>query len=430
MSRKGAFTLIELLVVMVIIALLVGLLLPALGRAREEARKTQCRSNLRQIGLAMMMYTNDNHGWTPQVLGYANTTGSMKGHKIKPDGLYNASPSYRAPGSPFLHALVVPKVTMSSTNFVLPLGYDTDDPWWENGHWPNGPGGGMATGLGKLLSGGYLTQAGGAVLMCPSLTVPQGRAWLMGNSVGTSYMSLAAADTWALRGEQALTQDPTEIFYTTGGKVAWSNGNRINDANFNGFFNEYYDNAIHYSVGPEYYYGTDNTYNGRPPNKATFDNSTWPLALDQTCWGPESASGYTSATGRCLVISNYSLRGAAGSTRIHLAHKLDRIQGKAIASDATYQGFWVFGDSYHRVGWPLYLRNITEIDPTYFWSNHDGGYNVLFTDGSVKTFSDAGKAIYKFFAERKATRGGWNATMDETHRMVWATYFDNLYAQD
>ncbi|MFH0964080.1 MAG: DUF1559 domain-containing protein [Planctomycetota bacterium] len=68
---KRGFTLIELLVVMVIIALLVGLLLPALGRAREEARKTQCRSNLRQIGLAMQMYCNDNKGYTPAAYGFA-----------------------------------------------------------------------------------------------------------------------------------------------------------------------------------------------------------------------------------------------------------------------------------------------------------------------------------------------------------------------
>ena len=73
-NQRGGFTLIELLVVMVIIALLVGLLLPALGRAREEARKTQCRSNLRQIGLAMTMYANDNQGHTPSITGTSSRT--------------------------------------------------------------------------------------------------------------------------------------------------------------------------------------------------------------------------------------------------------------------------------------------------------------------------------------------------------------------
>ncbi|MEM3405943.1 MAG: type II secretion system protein [Candidatus Pacearchaeota archaeon] len=83
-GKKAGFTLIELLVVVGIIATLAAMLMPALSRARESARRATCMNNLKQIGLACEMYAADNDQMYPYTgpLGYANNRIRTSSRKI------------------------------------------------------------------------------------------------------------------------------------------------------------------------------------------------------------------------------------------------------------------------------------------------------------------------------------------------------------
>jgi len=106
-TRKSGFTLIELLVVISIIALLVGILLPALGAARNAARGATCMSNMRQLGLMHTNYAIDNEGFhmSREAIGALSASGTPSyWYNMRPSEVTGSAGSYAMAGNNYAGA--------------------------------------------------------------------------------------------------------------------------------------------------------------------------------------------------------------------------------------------------------------------------------------------------------------------------------------
>lgn len=100
MNKRKGFTLIELLVVIAIIAILAAMILPALSRARENARRSICMSNLKQIGVALEMYADDNGEFYPFCRGTIDWGERPPGWMEQLYAYHNNKKIYQCPSYP------------------------------------------------------------------------------------------------------------------------------------------------------------------------------------------------------------------------------------------------------------------------------------------------------------------------------------------
>jgi len=345
---KKGFTLIELLVVMVMVSMLAALLVPLIARSREGELVTQCRMNLSQIGKAITMYANDNDGFFPEwnngtwVEKRSDSWGHPGVHDQKAVGRVTTG-KYAERGrsfeeNPFIGAIF--GTTMGCKVPGLNGVTAPESQWWNcTPERPAAP-----VGLGRLVSQKYLGDKSPESLYCP----------------GSSAGELVEDNDL----DVVTEYDDDEPFWTSKGTVVLANSNGVGDL-------------------------AETKMQG------------------YTCW----TGTKTIPASHCQVYLNYTIRtlkghyktiktdrpehdqGNFGNLAPHdIAIKLAEAGNVGIVSDSIdpwfgwervkeiyppYTGVWPDGISEKYT----FARKLARL-------NHDKSYNILFADGSVKTYTD------------------------------------------
>ena len=131
--RAPAFTLVELLVVIGIIAILMSLLMPALAKAREQARRTHCASNMRQCMLGFFMYANENQGKLPPLKRDNGVQHCIWISDVTRDAVFRVTGSDKVWTCPNMLEIAQYPVAVPPHGYLIGYYYfggATDTPWW------------------------------------------------------------------------------------------------------------------------------------------------------------------------------------------------------------------------------------------------------------------------------------------------------------